>query len=189
MVVVFLLLTGCGAPPPKVTTPVAVVPGVAPEPVTLETVNRRWSGQRCQLRVEAEIRRGTDRMGWSSSGWMTAPTLPGDKKVEFRILVSDRAVLVNGGYLRRNRTIRPGTVFRSRGWRLTDPRKQRGLVIDLEFEQVPVQARMVFRGGDRLVDLEDVERIARIELFQLLTNRSSGRGIQRPVSMEESDAT
>lgn len=166
-----LILASCAAgPKSQTTTPVIVAPGVAPEPVTLETVNQRWQGKRCHLRVEARIRRGKDRRGWSASEWMKAPTLPGDQRLEFRILVSDRAALANGGYLRRNRSIRPGTIFRSGGWRLSDPDRQRGLVLDLEFEQVPVQARMVFRGGDRLADLEDVERIARVELFQLLAD-------------------
>ena len=166
-----LILGGCaGGPPPQVTTPVTVAPGVAPEPVTMETVNRRWQGKRCQLRVTADIRRNRDRMGWSASKWMEAPTLPGDKKLKFRLLVADREALAEGGYLSRNRSVRPGTIFQSGGWRLTDPGRERGLVLDLQFDQPPVEARMEFQGGNRLVDLEDLERVARIELFQLLAD-------------------
>lgn len=165
-----LILAGCGAPPPQVATPVAVAPGVAPEPVTMETVNQRWQGKRCQLRVAAEVRRNRDDMGWSSSRWTEAPTLPGDRKLEFRLRVADRDALAEGGYLSRNRSLRPGTIFQSAGWRMTDPGRERGLVLDLRFEQVPVEARMEFRGAARLIDLEDLERVARIELFQLLAN-------------------
>lgn len=166
-----LILGGCSAgPPPQAAAPVTVAPGVVPGPVTMETVNQRWRGKRCQLRVAAEIRRNTDRTGWSASRWMEAPTLPGDRKLQFRLLVADRAALAGGGYLSRGRSVRPGTIFQSNGWRLSDPGRQRGLVLDLQFEQPPVEARMEFRGGDRLVDLEDVEQVARIELFQLLAD-------------------
>lgn len=151
----------------RTAQPVAVS-GVAAEPVTLETVNRRWRGSRCQIRVPLDIKKGTDRAGWSEGKWIEAPTLPGDRKVEIRMTVSDRDLLVREGYLYRKRSIRAGTMFVAQGWTLTNPKRQKGLVLDLTLEGTPVQARMEFGKADELDDLEDVERLTRIELFQVL---------------------
>jgi hypothetical protein len=56
-------------------------------------------------------------------------------------------------------------MFTCVGWGLAEPRKQRGLLLNLEFDGLPVKARMEFEDSDKLEDLEDVERLARIELF------------------------
>lgn len=151
----------------RTVRPVAVS-GVAAEPVTLETVNRRWQGNLCQIRVPLEIKKGTDRNGWSEGKWVKAPTLPGDHRVEIRVAVSNRDLLVREGYLYRKRSVRAGTMFIAQGWALLNPKRQKGLVLDLQVQGTPVQARIEFGKADKLEDLEDVERLARIELFQLM---------------------
>ena len=140
------------------------VSGLAPEPVTLESVRRRWNGNRCQIRFPAKIKKGK---GWVNGDWMLAPALPGDKDLYVRLSVSDRNRLEQAGFLSGGKDIRAGTYFIAEDWRLKDPDKGRGMFLDLRFEELPVQARLEFRGGVRLSDIERIEQVARIELFQL----------------------
>jgi hypothetical protein len=150
----------------KIVTPVPIS-SAAPEPVTIDTVNRRWKGARCQIRFPIEIKKDRDDNGWSHSDWLKAPSLPDDKELKIRLLVSDREALVRSGYLSQKKVLRPGTAFIAQGWRLENPNKEKGLMLDLRFESLPIQARMEFKGGDRLDDLELVEQAMRIDLFQL----------------------
>jgi hypothetical protein len=159
------------------------ISSVAPEPVTLESVNRRWGGARCQIRTAVEIKKDRDKAGWSKSDWLRAPVLPGEKAIRIRLWVSDRDALAREGYLRRNTEVRPGTAFIATGWRFADPSKKKGIVFDLRFEALPVKARMEFKGADQLEDLEDAEQLARIELFQL------HEGSQQSASSSESPSS
>lgn len=140
--------------------------GLSPEPVTMDTVNHRWRGARCQIRFSVEIGKGSDK-GWSRSDWLYAPALPGEKPVKIRFSVSNREGLVRGGYLRRNKEIRPGTPFVVTGWHFVEPHKQKGFIVNLRFESLPVDARVEFKDFDRIEHLEDLEQLMRIELFQL----------------------
>lgn len=151
----------------KRAQPVTIATGVSPGPVTMETVNASWKGSRCQIRFGPEIPRGKTNTGWSRSKWILAPTLPGDKKRYLRLWVSDRAALDSEGYLRRGKFIRPGTPFIALGWSFQNATKRKDLVLGLRFEQVPVQARLEFRDT-KAIDLEDMERLAKVELFQVL---------------------
>jgi hypothetical protein len=142
--------------------------GIAPTAVTLESVRERWNGHRVQIRFPAKLEGdGADR------GWMKAPSLPGDPKLFVRLSVSDRQRLGKDGLLSGGE-IRAGTYFIVEDWQLKEPQNECGLVLDLRFENVPVKARMEFWNGglfspcgERLSDLERVEQVARIELFQL----------------------
>ena len=164
---IMVILAVPAAADKKRVQPVSVAAGVSPEPVTMKTVNRRWKEARCQVRFGAEIAKGKDRAGWSRSKWLLAPSLPGDRKLFVRLWVSDRALLDRQGLLRRSKFIRPGTPFIAAGWSYREPANQKHLILELRFRQAPVQARLEFRNT-RAIDLEDVERIARVELFQLL---------------------
>ena len=149
----------------KEVQPVAVSSaGVGP--VNLRTVNQRWAGSRAIIRVPAEIKKGKDKQGWSRSDWLPAPRLPGEREVKFRIWVSDREALAREGYLYRKKSIRPGTAFVAENWALSMPSKGRGLHLKLRLESVPVEARIEFTKH-RLDELEDIERVMRIQIFQL----------------------
>src|SRR5262249_1668191 len=125
-------------PVPK---PVDIVAGVAPEPDTPDSVNRRWSAARWQIRSPLDLIQKAAG-GRERSRWVRAPVLPGDRKFQFRLAVRDRKLLDKQGYLSRRKTVRPGTMFAGAGWRLENPRKRAGLVLDLQFEGLPVRARM-----------------------------------------------
>jgi hypothetical protein len=133
----------------------------------MPNVNRRWAGARCQIRAAVEIKKDRDAAGWSKSDWLKAPVLPGEKEIKIRFLVSNRDLLIREGQLRRNKELRPGTAFIATGWRFADQKKQKGIVIDLRFESLPIEARLEFKGPEKLEDLEDAEQMARFELFQL----------------------
>lgn len=168
-----LLSAGCAAPgssaaagkggPGRTIRPIPVV-GVAPTPVTLASVREQWNGSLAQIRFPMKLKKGK---GWVESPWMEAPTLPGEPPMFVRLLAADRNRLEREGRLTANGEIRPGTIFVVEDWLLTDSKKRRGLAVDLRFADTPVQARLEFKGTDRLEDLEQVERVSRIELFQL----------------------
>ena len=140
------------------------VTGEAPEPVNMDTINRRWNGARCQIRIPVVVPKGK---GWVTSDGITTPTLPGEKKLRMRLSVSDQPALQKAGYLRQNKEIRVGTAFIARGWRFKDPKRQRDLVLDLDFEGVPVKAAVDFEDNDDIDNLEEVERVMRFEIFQI----------------------
>ena len=73
----------------KKVQPVAVS-SVGVGPANMRTVNQRWAGSRAIIRVPAVVQKGKDKQGWSSSEWLPAPRLPGEREVKFRIWVSDR---------------------------------------------------------------------------------------------------
>ena len=149
----------------KKVQPVAVgSAGVGP--VNMRTVNQRWAGSRAIIRVPVAVKKGKDKQGWSSSEWLPAPRLPGEREVKFRIWVSDREALAREGYLYRKKSIRPGTAFVAENWALSMPSKGRGLHLKLRLESVPVEARIEFTKH-RLDELEDIERVMRIQIFQL----------------------
>lgn len=168
---------------PKKAQPVPVAPGIAPEPITMENVNRRWSQTRCQIRVALDIGKDRDGQGWSASDWIDPPVLPRERKHRFRVLVSDRASLERGGHLSKRKTLRPGTLFVAEGWRFTDPRKNKGLVLDLRFEGLPIKARMEF-DDTNLDSLETVDTLAKVQLFQVL-EKVEAAPPARPVPIAE----
>ena len=149
----------------KQVQPVAVS-SVGVGPVNMRTVNQRWAGSRAIIRVPAEIKKAKDKRGWSRSDWLPAPRLPGEREVKFRIWVSDREALAREGYLYRKKSIRPGTAFVAENWALSMPSKGRGLHLKLRLESVPVEARIEFTKH-RLDELEDIQRVMRIQIFQL----------------------
>src|SRR5262245_51491145 len=110
-IAIALLLIWIGAPAEAqrrrarpVPKPVDIVAGVAPEPVTLDSVNRRWSAARWQIRYPLDLsQKGSG--GWEASRWVPAPVLPGDRKFQFRLAVSDRKLLDKQGYLSRRKTV------------------------------------------------------------------------------------
>ena len=180
----------------KKVQPVAVgSAGVGP--VNMRTVNQRWAGSRAIIRVPVAVKKGKDKQGWSSSEWLPAPRLPGEREVKFRIWVSDRDALAREGFLYRKKSIRPGTAFVAENWALSMPAKGRGLHLKLRLESVPVEARIEFTKH-RLDELEDIERVMRIQIFQLsgpapgavsLTqNTPSGAPPAPPALMPRSDA-
>ena len=139
------------------------VTGIAPASVTLQSVRQQWNGSRAQIRFPAKLRKSK---GWAQSKWMNAPTLPGEKKMRVRLLVSDYDLVRQQGRLSARDEIRAGTFFVIDDWQLTYPNKERGLVIDMHFEDTPVRARLEYGINIRLSDIEQAERVARIELFQ-----------------------
>lgn len=135
-------------------------------PVNMRTVNQRWAGNRAIIRVAAEISKDRDKQGWSRSDWLPAPRLPGEREVKFRIWVSNREALANEGFLYRKNSIRPGTAFVAENWALSMPDKGKGLHLKLRFESAAVEARIEF-DKHKLDELEDVERVMRVQIFQL----------------------
>jgi len=143
-------------------------PGAAAERAggTLESLNRRWSGARCILRegIALKDKQGSD--GWFRSYWV----LPGPRwkfhssNTGALFRVSDRRPFATGWVL-------AGTAFRAEGWSFEDPRKQKGIGLDLRLEGTEVRARLTLHssfGRDRgIEDLEEMERWARIDLFRV----------------------
>jgi hypothetical protein len=112
------------------------------------------------------IKKDRNKQGWSFSEWIHSPELPGQMRIEFRIGVSRRDLLLEKGYLYRDMSLRPGTAFVGEEWDLSRPDKRRGLRLTLRLQDLPVQAVVEFKK-DRLVDLEDMEQAMRIQIFQL----------------------
>jgi hypothetical protein len=137
----------------------------------LAEANARWSGARCRIRYDIEIKEGRDREGWSRSRIMLfAPA--GEKPFNVIFEVSDRAALA--AVLRDGR-VPAATDFIGEGWRLAEPEKGRGLYLELRFAAAPaVHARWWFIGrGHVSADsfpverLDQVERYMRIEAFAI----------------------
>ena len=136
---------------------------IAPASVTLQSVRQQWNGSRAQIRFPAKLRKSK---GWAQSKWMNAPTLPGEKKMRVRLLVSDYDLVRQQGRLSARDDIRAGTFFVIDDWQLTYPNKQRGLVIDMHFEVFQPSEPPVAAPDGFVAVVPDIER----------TGRAVGRG-------------
>lgn len=146
------------------------VASASAEAPALAQANARWRGARCRIRYDIEIKKGTNKEGWSRSPIMLSSG-GNEKPFNFLFEVSNRDALA--GILRDGR-VPAGTDFVAAGWNLVDPAKQRGLYLELRFANAPVTARWWFIGrghvsGDSfpLERLEQVERYLRIDAFAL----------------------
>lgn len=131
---------------------------VPPEPVTLNSVNRNWTGSRAQIRFPFQITKGTDSEGWFESKWAEFP----EDGSEIQFLVSDRDALRE---IIPKKHILVGASLICDGWSLRRPEKGKDLQVDFHFENYPVRARIVFDDKD-LEDLPEAESFLRLKVLK-----------------------
>ena len=153
----------------------SVLAAARTDPGILDEVNRRWKGARCRIRIQVPIKNASDSQGWSKSPRIVGPTESGaytsnplEAWAAVRISVSDLAALRP---ILRAGSIPPGTTFIAEGWRLEDPKRGTGPVLELRFADLPVRARISFVVGLRkklpLDKLGIVDLWLRLSAFQL----------------------
>ena len=133
----------------------------APAP-GVEQANQRWKNARCRLRLPLIIGKKKNSEGWSYSSWYE---VAGSKPAYyFRFYVSDRQRIA---HLLDGKTLRVGTSFISRGWHMRESKKSRSLWLDLQFADLPVDARIEvwLKHPDQNFAL--AERYMRITAFEI----------------------
>ena len=147
----------------------------------LRTANQRWSGARCRSLQEITAKKG------KPGDWTKCKLLfygkGGNHRV--RVLVSDGSAVHRAFY---GGTLPIGTEFVASGWAVDDGGD---LHLDLELTGHPVRVR-VYYGDDwvgrvSLGRLDDFERWARFELFELLSVPSE-QLVDAPVSAAASES-
>ena len=133
----------------------APVPGV-------EQANLRWKNARCRLRLPLIIGKKKNSEGWSYSPWYE---VAGSKPVyHYRFYVSDRQRIA---HLLDGKTLRVGTTFISRGWRMKESKKSRSLWLDLQFADLPVDAHIEVWLKHPDENFALAERYMRVTAFQI----------------------
>lgn len=147
----------------------------------LQTANERWAGARCRSLQEITAKKG------KPGDWTKCKIIfygkGGNHRV--RVLVSDGSAIHRAF---RGGTIPIGTEFVATGWAVDD---DGDLHLDVELAGLSVRAR-VYYGDDwvgrvSLGRLEDFERWARLELFELISVPSE-QLVDVPVSAAKSEA-
>jgi hypothetical protein len=130
--------------------------------VDLEQANLRWRDARCQLRIPLAIGKKKNSMGWSYSPWYQVTEYKPD--FAFRFYVSDRQQI---SHLLYDKTLHAGTTFICQGWRMPNPKKSRGLWLDLRFADLPVDAHIEFLMKRPDKNFANPERYMRVTAFQI----------------------
>ncbi|HPR65210.1 MAG TPA: hypothetical protein PK014_13450 [Thermoanaerobaculia bacterium] len=138
------------------SVPASYVPA---EPITLESVNREWTGARAQIRYPFKIEKGSDSEGWSESKWAKFP----QDDTEVRFMVTNRDSLRP---IIPKKKILVGASLICDGWSLRRPSKGKDLQVDFHFEKYSARARIIFEDKD-LEDLPDAERFLRLQILKL----------------------
>lgn len=133
---------------------------------SIDEVNRRWSGAVCRTRIPLELKKRSDKDGWTKGPWVWIE----QPKTKYRLFVRERSavehLLVDGD-------IPPGTALTAEGWRLESPERGHGLVMDLRFADVPAELRFEFYGAwTRLLSVErlgEMERLMRFTILEILS--------------------
>ena len=132
----------------------------------VDPVNRRWQGAHCRTRIPLDVKKQSNKTGWSKGPWVWIEPA----KTKYRLFVRPWSALQG---LLRDGHIPVGTVLLAEGWRLEHPEADHGLVLELRFADAPVQARFEFYGAwTRLLSVEhldEMERLMRFEILELLT--------------------
>ena len=125
-------------------------------PMTLSSVNLRWSGARAQTRINLPIKKGSDKQGWSGSEWMRAT----GESIKMRFSVNRREDLWE---VLPQKNLLAGVRLICDGWSVQNPKKGQGIQIDFRFENYPAKARAEFNTD--LEHLADVERFLRFNVM------------------------
>lgn len=125
-------------------------------PVTLTSVNQRWSGARAQTRVNLPIKKGRDGQGWSSSEWLRAES----QRIKMRFSVSGREHLSE---VLPQKNLLAGVALVCDGWSVQNPKKGQGIQVDFRFVNYPARARAEFNTD--LEHLAEVERFLRFNVM------------------------
>ena len=150
------LFMGCVAGGPSATyTPVSGVPS---EPMTLNSVNRNWTGARAQVRYPFRIGRAGSGE-WTESQWIKSR----EDNMEVQLLVTNREALRE---VIPKKNLLVGTALICEGWNLQRPKRGKDLQVDFRFENYPSKARMVFQNKN-LDDLPEVEKFIRLKVLKL----------------------
>jgi hypothetical protein len=151
------LFMGCVVGGPTTTyTPVSGVPS---EPMTLNSVNRNWTGARAQVRYPFKFGKTMVAGGWTESAWVKSP----EYKIDYCMLITERKSLKE---VIPKKKLLVGTAVVCEGWSLGRPAKGKDLQVDFRFENYPAKARIVFKNK-HLDDLPEVEKFLRLNVLKL----------------------
>ncbi len=138
--------------------------GSSEEVAALNRLNETWKEAKCRNRISVEIKKGTDRDGWSDSPWMCEHG-SGSENVEyfcFRFKVTNRQALLP---LMDGKTLRAGARFVVDGWEAEKPKGLKGVTLNLQFVDVPARAQITFTRRGSFNKVGTVERLMNIERY------------------------
>jgi hypothetical protein len=147
-------------------------------PVTLSSVDERWSGARAQTRVNLPIKKGQNGDGWSSSEWLRAES----ETIRMRFSVNPRDRLRE---VLPQKNLLAGVQLICDGWSVQNPKKGEGIQVDFRFVNYPARARAEFNTD--LEHLAEVERFLRFQVMgvtradEMLS--SNAAGVAAPAAM------
>ncbi len=138
--------------------------GTSEEAAALDRINQTWQNARCRNRIAVEIKKGTDRDGWSESPWMCEHG-SGTENVEyfcFRLKVTNRQAVLP---LMDGKTLRAGARFVVDGWEAEKLKGLKGVTLSLHFVDVHAQAQFTFNRRGSFNKVGTVERLMNIERY------------------------
>ena len=144
---------------------------------TLRSINERWEGAECALRVPFEFKKKRPDDGWYESTFYAAQRqVEGIKLLQFRLKLRDLRPLADRMAARH---LVAGTRFRCEGWKFRDADGYDHAFLSLRSVLGDVEGELWLWAGSSHPELKQVERIEQYLRLSILEVRAASETLQR----------